>query len=313
MSNSELMTTTAPPTSDGITGYTDEVDGQETKKGGLFRGTRIKFSKTSEWEINGEVVPPETRLIMIDVARIVTRWAYDESGKKMPAETIVLDHGERFPDTRAWNEALPRSEWVKGFNGQEGPWKPQQIVYFLDPKSMKQYHWVDWTTGGGIAIREAIGATEEMRKFRPGAAPIVELSTTFMPTRFEGRQRPEFVIHSWVALPSEDQQHAALPAPGRRDPVLILRLSGGAALCGAALFTPCGARHAGRSPRLGNSVGDHLGSRQHAALCRRPIDGDSVRRLCGRRRSGRAVDARRAGAARNRRDGGGPRHILRRA
>jgi hypothetical protein len=213
MTKSELMNTAAPPAMDGITGYTDEVAGHEMKKGGLFRGTRIKFSKTSEWEVNGEVVAPETRLILIDVTRIATRWAYDESGKKMPAETLVLEPGERFPDTEAWNEALPRSEWVKGFNGPEGPWKPQQIVYLLNPKSMKQYHWADWTIGGGIAIREAIGAIQEMRKFRPGAAPVVELSTTFMPTRFEGRQRPDFIIHSWVALPSEEQQPAALPAP----------------------------------------------------------------------------------------------------
>ena len=33
------------------------------------------------------------------------------------------------------------------------------------------------------------------------------------PTKFGGRQRPHFVIHSWISLPSEEARTAALPAP----------------------------------------------------------------------------------------------------
>ena len=132
-----------------------------------------------------------------------------------PAETVVLEPGERWPDYEGWNNQLPRSEWVKGFNGQEGPWKPSQIAYFLDPKSMAEYHWVDNTTGGGIAIREAIDSIKAMRRFRPGAAPIVELATKHMPTAYGGRERPHFVIHSWVTMPGEEPPPAALPGHPR--------------------------------------------------------------------------------------------------
>jgi hypothetical protein len=208
MDKTELMTTAAP-TTDGIAGYTDEVTGQETKKSSLFRGTRIKFSKTSEWEIDGEAIDPEIRLILIDVARIVTRWGPD----KKPLETIVLALGEKWPDHEAWNDALPNTEWVQGMNGLRGPWQPQQIVYFLDPQSMSQYHWADGTVGGAIGIREAVDSIKAMRRFRPGAAPVVEFSTTFFPTRYGGRQRPFFVIHSWVTMPGEEPQPAALPGP----------------------------------------------------------------------------------------------------
>ena len=119
MSTNELVNTT-----DGIAGHTDEVAGQETKESGLFRGTRLKFGKTAEWEFDGEAIDPETRLILIDVARIVTRWGPD----KKPLETVTLEPGEKWPDVELWNDKVPRTEWVQGMNGLRGPWQAQQIV-----------------------------------------------------------------------------------------------------------------------------------------------------------------------------------------
>jgi hypothetical protein len=205
----ELVTTTTMPM-DGIDGYTDATIGEETKQSGLFPGTRIKFSRESEWEINDEPLDPALRLLLNDVKRIITRWGHD----KRPAEKpVVLEPGEPWPDVKAWNEALPRSEWVAGFNGPQGPWRPTQIVHFLDPRSMRQFHWADDTTGGKIAIRDIVGSITKMRRFRPGAMPVVEFSTTYMPTAYGGRQRPHFEIHNWIAMPGEEPQPAALPAP----------------------------------------------------------------------------------------------------
>jgi hypothetical protein len=203
-----MSTTELVNTADGITGYADEVAGQETKKSGLFRGTRLKFGQTAEWEVDGEVIDPETRLILIDIARIVTKWA-----DKKPVETVVLEPGEKWPDVELWNDKVPRTEWIQGMNGLRGPWQSQRIVYLLDPTSMSQYHWPDGTVGGGIAIREAVDSIKAMRRFRPGAAPVVELSSKFMNTKFGGRQRPHFEIHNWVSLPGAEPQPAALPAP----------------------------------------------------------------------------------------------------
>jgi hypothetical protein len=170
-------------TVDGLSGYTCDVAGKEARSLGLFRGTRI--------------------------ARVVVRWGLD----KKPAETQVLEPGEKFPDLEAWNEALPRSEWVQGMNGPQGPWQAQQIVYFLDPKKMAVFHWIDGSVGGSIAIREAVDSTKAMRRFRPGAAPVVELSNKFMNTKFGGRQRPHLNIVNWATMPGEEPQAAALPAP----------------------------------------------------------------------------------------------------
>jgi hypothetical protein len=114
-----------------------------------------------------------------------------------------------------WNDQVPKSEWLVDMNGKpKGPWQFQQVCHLLDPKSMAQFHWVDSTTGGSICIRECIDSVKAMRRFRPGAAPVIELSEKFMNTKFGGRNRPHFIIRSWVNLPgSEPQQAAALPAP----------------------------------------------------------------------------------------------------
>jgi hypothetical protein len=204
------LTKTAP-VGDGISGYSDEVTGKETKRTGLFRGTRLKFGKTAEWEIkdDGEVIAPETRFVLTDIARLVTRWGLD----KKPAETVVLEPGEKWPDLEAWNDQIPRTEWLQGMKGPQGPWQSQSVVYFVDPKTMSQYHWPDGSVGGSIAIREVVDSIRAMRRFRPGAAPVVELSSKHMKTKFGGRERPHFVIVNWVTMPGEEPQPAALPAP----------------------------------------------------------------------------------------------------
>jgi hypothetical protein len=87
-------------------------------------------------------------------------------------------------------------------------------VYLLDPKSMVQYTWADSTIGGAIAIRDVTDAVKAMRKFRPGACPVIELTDKFMPTNYGGKQRPHFIIHSWVGgVTSEEPTADALPAP----------------------------------------------------------------------------------------------------
>jgi hypothetical protein len=109
MTNELTNTTTPFPTTDGLDGYTNEIAGQETKKQGLFRGTRLKFSKTAEWQTTDdeEIIESEARLILLDVTRIVTKWLPNQ---KKPAETVVLGPREKIPDIEGWNNAAPRNE-----------------------------------------------------------------------------------------------------------------------------------------------------------------------------------------------------------
>src|SRR5262249_18031636 len=65
-----------------------------------------------------------------------------------------------------------------------------------------------------IAIRELTMKVQWMRRYRGAhVCPVVSLSDTFMNTRFGGRQRPHFIIHSWMNMAPEGSGQAALPSP----------------------------------------------------------------------------------------------------
>ena len=100
----ELVTTTTMPM-DGIDGYTDATIGEETKQSGLFPGTRIKFSRESEWEINDEPLDPALRLLLNDVKRIITRWGHDKKPAEKPVEKFggwPSDRGQQPHKDQHW-------------------------------------------------------------------------------------------------------------------------------------------------------------------------------------------------------------------
>jgi hypothetical protein len=199
---------------DGIDGHTDQIAGAENRKQGLLRGNRIKFDNTGKWidQDTDEVIDSDDRFIITDLARVCVRWK-----DQKPEETIVLSPGEPVPDIAGWNNQTPQDQWVDGPSGRRGPWQFQQIVYVVNPTTMAVSSWPSSTVGGSIAIGKVVDAVKAMRKFKPGACPIVELSSVPMKTRFGTRPRPEFVIHGWVGTPGNDQGQAqapaALPAP----------------------------------------------------------------------------------------------------
>lgn len=156
---------------------------------------------------------PAVELVAVDILRIVQRWK-----DQLPAETVILEPGQKFPDVEAMNDALPKSEWVEGPDGKmRGPWQTQYIVHLLNLETMDRYSYPTGTVGGGIAVRDLADKTKWIRRLRGAHVyPVVALSSTFMPTRFGGRQRPSFLIKSWINLGGDGE---ALPAPSQ--PTLI--------------------------------------------------------------------------------------------
>src|SRR5690349_9130448 len=100
---------------DGFEGFTTEHEGQEDQGQRVLRGQLLKFTNDSEWIIHpdGDEMPEGTELVATGVARVVQRW---ENGKTV--ETIVVPDGERIPDVAEMNEAVPKTEWVEGPDGQ---------------------------------------------------------------------------------------------------------------------------------------------------------------------------------------------------
>jgi len=142
--------------------------------------------------------------------RVIQKWGQD----RQPLETIILAPGEKFPDIAAMNDKCPRSEWREDLNGNlAGPWQGQHAVYLVDPTTMVKYTWASpiTTIGSARCVRDLVDQIRLMRRFRGAHVyPVVELSHTFMPTRFGGRERPLLVIKRWIAFGSGG---GMLPAP----------------------------------------------------------------------------------------------------
>ena len=205
---------------DGFAGYEDGIEGHDRPEGtGLIHGL-TKFTNEAKWVRDDEEIASDLELIAADVVRVVQRW---EDGK--PIETCILEPGEKFPDIKALNDAVPREDWSEGPDGHpRGPWQAQHILYLVDPVTMDRYSYPTGTTGGGIAIRELVDKITLMRMTRgPNLYAVVTLSDTFMKTKWGGRQRPHFNIVKWTRLGAQaGEEVAALPAPTTPAPAATL-------------------------------------------------------------------------------------------
>jgi hypothetical protein len=173
----------------------------------VIQGVRLKFTNEATWiDDTDEELPAGLELIAIDILRVAQKWV-----DQLPAETIVLGPGERFPDIAKLNATCPKSEWREGLGGQtQGPWQAQHIIYLLDPKTMTRYSWPTSTTGGAICVRDLVDRVKWMRKYKgENVYAVVELSDTFMNTRYGGRQRPHFLVKRWEKLGPQDNTLAA--------------------------------------------------------------------------------------------------------
>ena len=187
---------------DGYAGYTDEVASDEGHTSSDRGIAIIKFSNDGEWLFNEEPIAAEREFMVGKVSREVVKW---EDG--LPSEeSYTLKPGEPFPDIGALNKSVPRSEWHENPSGQlVGPWVAQHVPFLLDIADMSKFRFPTSTVGGSICVREIVDKTLDMRRFRPGAYPVVRLSSTFMKTRFGGRQRPFFQIVRWIGFDGEGE------------------------------------------------------------------------------------------------------------
>ena len=78
------------------------------------------------------------------------------------------------------------------------------MVYLVDPETWQILTFPTGSIGGGQAVRDLRDATKLARRVRgPGIYPRVRLTDVFMPTKYEGRQRPSFEIIGYESLGPE--------------------------------------------------------------------------------------------------------------
>jgi hypothetical protein len=92
-----------------------------------------------------------------------------------------------------------RSQWEPGLDGQPGdPWRFVKLVDLIDPMTLAEYRFETTTKGGHACIDELISRVNKARQIRPGATPILTLTTRPMRTRLGiTRPRPCFNVEGW--------------------------------------------------------------------------------------------------------------------
>jgi hypothetical protein len=115
--------------------------------------------------------------------------------KDCPPEYLIRVPGQPKPA----QPIVDKEAWPIGFNGQpEHPWKWTYFLYLLDTATGEVTTFSTNTVGGSIGVRELQEQITFMRKMRPGAVPIVALSSVLMQTQYGSKKpRPAFTIVSW--------------------------------------------------------------------------------------------------------------------
>jgi hypothetical protein len=190
--------------------YTDGFDGEtDEDRSGIMRGRKTKFD--DGWTCRGEPISPDREFIALETLKALQKWV---PGRKGPAETIIIDAGQPWPDVDAMNEECHRSEWQDKFGKLVGPWQKVRALYFIDQQTGQVYSYIASTIGGMRAVRDLREATRHARKLR--GAPVLAVFTLgecYMPTQYGGRQRGDFKILRYEAMGGQEPGQLALAGP----------------------------------------------------------------------------------------------------
>jgi hypothetical protein len=202
-------------TDSSFAGFVDTCEGEdEAVNQRMIQGTRIKFTNEATWtNAQGVELDPQLRLIVVELKRVVNKWPVNLGP---PIETIELDPGQPWPSIKKLNAACPQSEWRTDFNkNPKGPYEGQRLAYLLDPVTLDKYTYATNTIGGTRALTELADKIAWAQKYKgPGVRPLVQLSTIWMPTQYQGRMRPHFVVlPDWILPNGSSGELVHKPSP----------------------------------------------------------------------------------------------------
>jgi len=214
----EIKTTTPvaspPPT---VPQRSDGFDFADDAGNSIIRGVKIPFTNNAEYLAGsgGEVIKsPPREFIAVEHLRALQKWPTDEGP---PLETRVLEPDEYFPDIEVLNSQAPQSEWRTVFGQKKGPWEKVHALYLLEQESMAAFTFITGTVGGFRAVRELTEAIKRARMLgNPYLFPVVNLTHTFMPTQYGGRERPQFKVVRWIEI-GKPAEKPALAKPKNAD------------------------------------------------------------------------------------------------
>jgi len=157
------------------------------------KGNVVKFDNGGFWRLSLSQTPlPDATYAAVDTILVYLKWENGKATYVTPDERGILPERDTLGDT---DEAL----WPKGkFSPDpEDPWKINRVVYLLNTTTAGMLTFVSPTAGAHAATRELVEQVDRMRQFRPGAIPIVRLSSMEMSTQYGPRKRPHFEVVDW--------------------------------------------------------------------------------------------------------------------
>ena len=88
--------------------------------------------------------------------------------------------------------------WPPGLNDEPSdPWRDTRYLRLMDPKTGADYTFTTDSYGGRRAVGDLKSQIANVRSVHPVALPIVQLTSTMMPTKFGQKPRPDFKIVDW--------------------------------------------------------------------------------------------------------------------
>jgi hypothetical protein len=176
------------------------------------RGVPANWTDQRGWH-DRDGVPLPSPLLAIGVSTFLRSYKpkYDENRERP------------LPSAASLNEAIPRSEWPTGLNGQlEGPWKLNYEILLLYPATGTLYAFSNSTWGAQLchdALQDQVMTMRMLRGRR--VCPVVIPDKRPMPTDFGMKSRPHLQLTGeWRELPglSGDMPPPALPLASQLAP-----------------------------------------------------------------------------------------------
>ena len=163
----------------------------------LIHGSLLKCVD-GRWSTQDNPDMTGQQLLGLTTAKAIQRWHLD----KRVGEFV--DTGTGLPDVDELNDAIPRTEWETGLDGQpRPPWQRQYVLYLLNTSDASIFTFANGTIGAQIAWERLRDRVNWMRALRGAAVfPLITLDSRPMKTKFGTKLRPEFSITDWRDLGS---------------------------------------------------------------------------------------------------------------
>jgi hypothetical protein len=170
-----------------LTGDGDFPSGTPGKRD--LRGNPARWNETTKW-VDRDGLPLPSPMLVAGFTTELRRW----KDKKLDK---ISEHP--LPDPADLNDAIPKTEWEKGLDGQpRPPWQLTYVIWLIDLNSGALYQYANSTFGARLLYENLEEQVTVMRMIRgEHVLPIVNLEQRPMKTQFGMKTRPHLHIIDW--------------------------------------------------------------------------------------------------------------------